>query len=64
MTQYQPDPQIWKHSVLLGREGHFSWQEMHNWCKEKFGAEQYTWTGSLFWFQNERDAIMFMLRWG
>jgi hypothetical protein len=58
------DKQIWKHSVHLGLEGHYQWQEMHNWCKEQFGAEQYTWTGSLFWFQNERDAIVFMLRWG
>ena len=58
------DKLIWKHSVTLGDEGHHVWPEMHDWCKEKFGAGQYTWTGRLFWFQNEQDAIMFMLRWG
>ena len=34
------------------------------WCQEQFGEEHYAWTGSNFWFETEKDAIMFALRWG
>ena len=33
------------------------------WCVEQFGEEHYAWTGSNFWFETEKDAIMFSLRW-
>jgi hypothetical protein len=61
---YTIDTQVWKHSVQLGQEGHDRWPEMHDWCKNQFGAGNYTWTGSLFWFQNSQDAVIFMLKWG
>lgn len=50
-------------SVLLGRQGHDSWKEVHQWCKELYGEEHYTWTGSRFWFENDCDAMWFALRW-
>ena len=63
---------IWKrryseagyHSVfagLLGVEG--EWQEIHRWCCEHIGRDHYSWTGGTFWFENERDATLFALRW-
>lgn len=50
-------------SVLLGAHGHLQWQEVHAWCQEQFGKEHYTWTGSRFWFDQEKDAVLFALRW-
>ena len=35
-----------------------------DWCREQFGPEHFAWTGSKFWFESEKDAIMFTLRWG
>jgi hypothetical protein len=36
----------------------------YDWCSEQFGSEHFAWTGSKFWFEREKDAIMFTLRWG
>ena len=33
------------------------------WCREKFGADHYYWTGGAFWFEQEEHVAMFMLRW-
>ena len=40
-----------------------NWRECHAWCKEQFGREHYTWTGSKFWFETEQDAMLFLLKW-
>ena len=40
------------------------WRYIHTWCDEKFGPHGYTWTGEIWWFENERDKLMFLLRWG
>lgn len=34
------------------------WQNIHMWCKDNF--EQYSWNGSLFWFQTKEDRERFM----
>ena len=39
-------------------------KECFDWCKEQFGSEHFAWTGSKVWFETEKDAIMFTLRWG
>jgi hypothetical protein len=39
------------------------WREMHIWCVEHFGKDSYAWNGNNFWFETEKDAIMFTLRW-
>jgi hypothetical protein len=39
------------------------WNEMHQWCKSKFGESHYCWTGSTFWFETKDDAMVFALRW-
>ncbi len=39
------------------------WPNMHEWCHEQFGREHYSWTGSTFWFETEKAAILFTLRW-
>lgn len=50
-------------NVLLGTQGHYLWPEVHQWCKEQFGEEHYTWTGSIFWFDNTENALQFALKW-
>ena len=50
-------------NVLLGNEGHKNWKEVHRWCKEQYGEDHYTWTGSRFWFETEQDATWFAMRW-
>lgn len=50
-------------SVLLSRNGHDRWQEVHVWCQQQIGKDHYCWTGSRFWFENEHDAVEFALRW-
>ena len=39
-------------------------KECWDWGREQFGPEHIAWTGSKFWFESEKDAIMFTLRWG
>jgi hypothetical protein len=39
------------------------WQVMHHWCEQQFGKDHYAWTGSTFWFETEKDATLFGLRW-
>jgi len=39
-------------------------KECYDWGREQFGPEHFAWTGSKFWFETEKDAIMFTLRWG
>ena len=50
-------------NVLLGRNGHRQWQEVHAWCQEQFGSDHYAWAGSRFWFDRTEDAVLFALRW-
>lgn len=37
--------------------------ELHDWAAQYIGKENYNWTGSVFWFNNEKDAMLFSLRW-
>jgi hypothetical protein len=39
-------------------------KDCYLWAREQFGLEHIAWTGSKFWFESEKDAIMFTLRWG
>lgn len=40
------------------------WQEIHKWCRETIGEDNYTWTGEVFWFDDKDNAIEFSLKWG
>ena len=52
------------HSVSLsGNALENDWQEVHKWCEDQFGGRHYAWTGSVFWFETEKDANWFTLRW-
>ena len=33
------------------------------WCRENFGVDHYYWTGGVFWFDSEEQAVLFALRW-
>jgi hypothetical protein len=44
--------------VLMGE-----WQECHQWCCEHIGEDHYSWTGGTFWFETEKAAMWFALRW-
>jgi hypothetical protein len=46
---------------VLNTSQHFI--EMHYWCEHYFGREHYANTGYTFWFESERDAAWFALRW-
>lgn len=50
-------------SVLLGSASHQQWTEVHAWCQEHVGEQHYAWTGSRFWFDQEKDAMLFALKW-
>lgn len=50
-------------SITLERNSHSNWGSIHQWCKEEIGTDHYTWTGSIFWFEYEKDATMFALKW-
>ena len=50
--------------IRLGDGNHGHWKSVHNWCQENFGRSHYSWTGEIFWFENEKDATLFSLRWG
>lgn len=39
------------------------WNETHKWCRENFGERHYAWAGNTFWFENEKDAVLFILKW-
>lgn len=57
--------------TLLSRIGYHrvdtdarSWENMHNWCKKNVNNDDYTWTGSIFWFRNQKHALLFAVAWG
>lgn len=52
------------YSAALGDLGNSDWQEIHQWCRQQFNRDHYTWTGSTFWFETEQAAVLFTLRWG
>lgn len=39
-------------------------QACWDWCTKELGLGHIAWTGSKFFFETEKDAIMFTLRWG
>lgn len=48
------------------------WKDMFNWCEEKFGTAGDPWANETarwyansgkFWFKNDDDHILFLLRW-
>jgi hypothetical protein len=50
--------------VYTSKDHFGKWQEMHHWCNTVIGADRYTWTGDVFWFLTEDDAVKFSLVWG
>jgi hypothetical protein len=38
-------------------------REIHDWCRDMFNENHYTWTGQTFWFETESDCALFILRW-
>jgi hypothetical protein len=42
---------------------HGDTRRVAQWCREKFGADHYYWTGGAFWFETEKAAVLFALRW-
>lgn len=39
-----------------------NWNQIHVWCEQNFG-DNYTWTGSVFWFCTPEDATLFAVTW-
>lgn len=40
------------------------WADVHEWCRNTIGKDNYSWAGIVFAFRNPEDAIMFKLAWG
>jgi hypothetical protein len=51
------------HNVRLAYTYTGSWREIHDWCRQQFGKEHYAWTGYEFWFDDPKNATLFVLRW-
>jgi hypothetical protein len=49
------------HPVMGTQYFHLNWAACHQECKEIFGEENYTWTGSVFWFKNKEDILVYKL---
>jgi hypothetical protein len=42
----------------------YNWFGIDEWCKEQFGKTHYFWsTATTVWFESEKDAMLFILRW-
>jgi hypothetical protein len=39
------------------------WGQIHQWCCDQFGEQHYCWSGSTFWFESKKAAVLFLLRW-
>lgn len=39
-----------------------AWIAMQQWCIKNF-PKSYTWTGNIFWFENQEQATYFKLCW-
>lgn len=50
--------------VYTSKDHFGQWQEIHHWCDTVIGGDRYTWTGDVFWFLTEEDAMLFTLTWG
>lgn len=55
-------PKAGYHLVVIRGTEH--WKTAHEWCKAVCGEEHYSWSGSNFFFTNEKDAQMFRLCFG
>ena len=49
------------HPVMGTEHFHLNWAQCHRECKEIFGEDNYTWTGSVFWFKNKEDILIYKL---
>ncbi len=52
------------HSAQPGNLQLQLWTQIHQWCQDQFGERHYCWSGSTFWFESKKDAVLFLLRWG
>ena len=50
------------HSIHLNLK--YVGQDIVSWCEKNYGPNNFTWTGNdTFWFNTEKDAVLFALRW-
>lgn len=49
--------------VLLPTHNYQHWTEIQDWCTQNIGVDHYTWTGPIFWFDNQLTASWFIWRW-
>lgn len=40
-----------------------NWTAINSWCRKVFGEQHYAWYDSVFWFESEHDAALFLLKW-
>lgn len=39
------------------------WTAINAWCRRVFGQDHYAWYDSVFWFESQQDAALFLLTW-
>ena len=52
----------WHCVVLEPHRAAHVWPEVHKWCVSEFGQHNYTHWGASFYFRNEKDAVLFALK--
>ncbi len=50
--------------IIIELGSHLYWSEVHKWCNENIGSDNYTWYGSNFVFDRKDFAEDFAIRWG
>lgn len=57
--------EIEKDGYIIVSANHMApWHEVHKWCRENVGIDNYTWYGSKFVFDRKDFAEDFALLWG
>jgi len=69
--QRRLDRRRWRHEVVVEYIEHSDYLKQFNWCQDTFGPYVCDgWRGIIIWdeirwqFINEKNAIMFRLKWG
>lgn len=49
--------------VYLKLKPYLTYLDVIQWCIDTFGIEHFAYEANCFWFENERDRLLFNLKW-
>jgi hypothetical protein len=66
-VDYCKENDTYVHAAVLEQAGYFQssidpkvfWEEAHRYMTDRYGKDNYIWTGEKFWFDTEEEAIQF-----